>query len=86
VGKNYFSDPVPNFVLEDAEGNQVAVTPWLPLEVAPPAPGEANVGERPQIMNDFLEKEVRVRGKARFERHRNKHEIMPETVEKIPSE
>jgi hypothetical protein len=86
VGKNYFSDPVAQFVLEDAEGNQVPVTPWLPLEVAPLAPGEVGPSERPQIMSDYLDKKVRVRGKVRFEQHKNKHEVTPESVEAVPVE
>ncbi len=86
VGKNYFSDPVAHFVLEDAEGNQVAVTPWLPLEVVPLAPGEPGVAERPRIMSDYLDKPMRVRGKVRFERHTNRHEVTPETAETLPSE
>lgn len=86
VGKNYFSDPVAHFVIEDAEGNQVPVTPWLPLEVVPLAPGESRGFERPQIMSDYLDKHVRVRGKVRFERHKNQHEVAPEAVDKLPSE
>ena len=86
VGKNYFSDPVAQFVIEDSDGNQVPVTPWLPLEVAPLAPGELGPSERPQIMSDYLDKKVRVRGKVRFEPHKNKHEVTPDSVEKIPSE
>ena len=53
-GKNYFTDL--RIVLKDEQGNSVYVRPWLPAEVPPSPPGIA--GPRPQLLSQFLGKEV----------------------------
>jgi hypothetical protein len=87
IGRNYFSDPTPQFVVEDGENHQVPVAPWLPLEIVPSPPDRSfPLDRRPKVMSDYLGKELRVTGKFRLKQHRVKHEVEPEWVEELPSQ
>jgi hypothetical protein len=60
AGTGYFSDL--RLVLEDPDGRQVRVKPWIPLEVPPPRPGGG--GERPRVLSDYLDRVVVLRGRV----------------------
>lgn len=50
VGKNYFSDPISHFILEDGS-DQVPIAPWLPLEIfVSPSDGSTPRNQRPKAM------------------------------------
>ena len=58
AGKNYFTDL--DVVLKDAQGNSIRVRPWLPVALPPPPPGP--VGKRPEVLSQYLGKEVELTG------------------------
>lgn len=60
AGTSYFSDL--RLVLEDPDGRQVRVKPWVPLEVPPPRRGGG--GERPSVLSDYLDRVVLLRGRV----------------------
>lgn len=57
-GTDYFRDLRP--MLLSQEGAEIAVTPWLPLEVPVPRPGSNP--PRPALMSDFLGRDVVLEG------------------------
>ena len=65
MGRNYFTDS--RFVLADEAGNHVAISPWVPLEVPPPMPGneEFFIKNRPRVMGDYLGRNLSVTGVMR---------------------
>lgn len=58
-GRSYFDDLRP--LLRDGQGHEIAVTPWLPLEVPAPRPGQPPES-RPHVMSEFLAVDVALTG------------------------
>jgi len=59
AGDNYFTGL--RLILEDGKGGSITVRPWAPLEVPPSRPGPVK-RERPRVMSDFLNRQLKLKG------------------------
>lgn len=83
-GENYFTDL--RVVLADEDGVTVRVWPWLPAHLPPAPPGAT--GARPEVLSDYLSKQVELTGSIEERALRSVGDVfllVVEEAKKLPS-